>query len=356
MKRISTIFLLFAAACAAKDAIQASVTPVSGPAPIVVVNGNPYSNGTFAAGTIRLTYTINAFQFPTVTDIARFQVGLSDVHYSANPETTYSGLALSLTQTGSPNVLLSANPATFHPTGSGWSATSLVSISVPASVASNPTLNVDGAELIANLQLVTTPQGAQLDTVTTIQVHLMLVHPTSCLRVFNFITDETFTTTVTATEVNVAGQPPSVKSTNPFGQFSDNVLVVNTCGTPQNFSVGTTLDTAFETSPKGNPGNAVFTYTKNGYTSPATLNLASFGTGTAQGQQLCLTGISLAAGDSFLETVHMAIKKGISPSLLPSSGAFGFSARVYAGSACSGNLLTNATTNPATTALTFTVK
>lgn len=356
MKRSFLLPLLAAAVVVsspAKDAINASVTPVSGPTPIVVNNGNPYSNGTFAVGTIQLFYTVTAFQFPS-GQFATFQVGLRDQNEIQNPSTVYP-VMLSLVQPGSSNLTLTPVPASFNVTGTSWTSSSIVTVSIPSGVAQDPSLNIDGTDLVGNLQLETSPQGAHLDTVTTIQVHVKLIHPTACLRFFDFITDEAFTTTVSSTVVNLGGHPLKVVATNPFGQFSDNLLVVNTCGVSESFDIKAGLDSDFQTTPHGNPGNAVFTYFTSGYVDPNSFNVTGFGTGTPEGEQLCLTGISVPAGDTFLVTVHMGIDKRTLPSQLPSNNTFMFSGGLYtAGSACSGTPDSLATPDPASASLSFT--
>jgi hypothetical protein len=360
MKRvitISAILLALGMTCFAKDAIQASVTPTNGGTPIITANGNPYSVGTYGVGTIQLWYTVNALAFQP-GELARFRLGLSDAHYSLNPQTAYP-VSLNLGQIGSTDLILSSAPALFSPTGPGWNSSSEISISIPASTSQNPTLNVDGTELVGNLRLTTSPEGAHLDTVTNVQVHVKLVHPSNCIRVFEFITDESLTTVVSSTEVNVSrGKTPKVTSTNPYGQFSNNILIANTCAISHSFDLRALLDASFQTNPHDNPGNAVFTYQKSGYVDPASFNIAGFGTGTAKGQQLCLQNVNIPAGETFLAAIHMGIIKGVPPESLPLAAAmFGFSAEVYgAGSNCSGALDIQATPNPVSTKLTFSMK
>ena len=140
-----------------------------------------------------------------------------------------------------------------------------------------------------------------------------------------------------------------VKATNP-GQFSDDVLVVNTCSVPESFDLQVSLATTFQTNPANNPGNAVFTYVTAGEVDPSTFSLESFGTGTPQGQQLCLGHVTVQPEETFLATVHTAIQKGISA---PTSASF--SATLYgAGSSCTGALDPLADPNPASTTLSFT--
>src|SRR6266498_1590475 len=96
-------FLLVSFSASASDAIQASVTPIGQPAPIVTYNGNPYSPGTYAVGTIQLFYTLTAFHF-TAGPFATFRVNMVD---AAGPGTapTYP-VNLNLVQTGSHNLIL----------------------------------------------------------------------------------------------------------------------------------------------------------------------------------------------------------------------------------------------------------
>jgi hypothetical protein len=352
---LGTIALALCLPCAAKDAVQASVTPLSG-SPIVAQNGNPYSVGTYAVGTVQLFYTVVATQFPA-GPLATFQVGLLDKAYNDKPATLYP-VALNLSQIGFPLVELSAAPGTFNVAAAGPIGSSVVTVSIPAATAANPALNLDGTELVGNLKLDTDPAGNHLDTVTNIQVHVKLVYPdTACLRLFDFITDEAFTTTVTSTVVNVGGHPAKVVSTNPYGQFSDNLLVVNTCAASKTFDLTASLDSRFATNPQGNPGNAAFTYLKTGYVDPTSFSIGAFGTGTPAGQQLCLQNVTLPAGDSLLMAVHMGIVKGQSPTLLPASGVFSFLGSLYGpGTNCSGTLESQVAPNPAAATLGFTVQ
>src|SRR5215831_13705895 len=154
MNRATTLIaslLAVSFTCIAGDDIQASVTPTGAVTPVVTTNGNPYSVGTFGVGTIQLWYTVTAYQFQAGS-FATFQLGLTDVHYNGNPTTNYP-VSLKLDQTGSTNLTFSASPSEFSPTGPGWAGTSLVGISIPATVPLDPSLNVDGAVLVGNLQL-----------------------------------------------------------------------------------------------------------------------------------------------------------------------------------------------------------
>src|SRR4030095_5299646 len=155
-------------------------------------------------------------------------------------------------------------------------------------VATDPALNEDGDVLVGRLQLAA-QDNPHLKTPTDILVHITLVHPTACVKVYDFLTDASLANTITNTEVNVNRQG-RVTSTNPYGSLSHNVMVVNTCGTSETFDLRVYLDSWFST--QGN-GNAVFTFATAGEVEPSALQIAVFGTGTGQGQQLCLQNVTV---------------------------------------------------------------
>ncbi|MFB3915277.1 MAG: hypothetical protein ACE14M_01000 [Terriglobales bacterium] len=341
-----------------KDAIEASVSNATGN-PIITVNGNPYSNGTYAVGTIQLWYTVSATQF-TGGYFGSFDLNWKDVSgYSSGPPTTYgAGVGLQFTQIGGTDIILSPSPATVTVTAAGQSGTSTVTISINSAVPANASLNCDGCELVANLRLDTTPSGAHLDTVTNVQVHIKLVYPTACLRLYNFVMDQGLTGILSSISLNVpknGANAGKVVSSNP-GQTSDNILVVNTCSTDQSFDLGITLDPDFQTNPHNNPGNAVFTYSTSGATmEPATFDIVPFGTGTGQGQSLCLQNVTVPANTTFLATVHSQVISGTLATSLPGDGDFDFSATLYqvVNSGCTGTLDTMADPNPASFTLPY---
>lgn len=339
----ATFVLGLAATARANDAIQATVTPNTPPTPIVMNNGTGLTPGTYAIGTIQLFYTVQGVQFPT-GQFATFDLGLTVAAGKPNPPTQYS-VPLSLHQVGS-GLILTPAISSFSVTSAAWSDHTTVTISIPPGVPS-----ADGTELVGNLQI-SAPGNDHLDTVTTVQVHIKLVYPTACLKLYNFITDEAFTQIVTSTNVNVNNQKGKVTATTPFGQLSDNVLVVNTCAMPQSFDVRAALDPWFGTNPSGNPGNAVFTFMTAGELDPSTFNIAAFGTGTKQGQLLQLTNVTLPAGDMFLMTIHMSINKGAIWNG-GSTGTFSFAAALYVNG--TSTLLGGVDpANPASAVLTYT--
>lgn len=314
---------------------------------VVIPDGQPDAikkNNGVTPGTLQLFYTVNALTFAS-GDFAVFRLDLS-IQPGTPGDTKYPD-TLTLFQTGSQNLVLTPATTSFSVTGSDWTGSTLVTISIPPDVPGEPTLNVDGADLVGNLQMTAEPSTNHLNTPSTVQVHIKLVHPTACLKVYDFITAQDDSTILTSASVTV--QNGKVKSTHP-GQFSDDVLVANTCTVPESFDLQVTLDPTFQTNPHDNPGNAVFTYFTTGEVDPSTFPLSSFGTGTPQGQQLCLGNVTVPANETFLATIHSQMQKGISP---PTSATF--SASLYgAGSGCSGALDTLAEPNPASTTLLFT--
>jgi len=211
--------------------------------------------------------------------------------------------------------------------------------------------------LVGNLQLETLPQGSKLDTVTTVQVHIRLAWPTACLKVYDFVTSQDLSNQVTMLQVKLFKNGPhagETSSTQPYPQLSDNILVVNTCPTPESFDLLITLDPDFQITP--NPhGNSVFTYLKVGTADPSTFNAGSFGTGTANGSNLCVGNVTVPAGDTLLATTHVSIGT-VPSSSLPSDSDFDFSGTVHLpNTACVGALSPLAQPNPAADAIPFTV-
>jgi hypothetical protein len=315
----------------------------------VTLNGTGYTPGTYAIGTARLEYTVIAPVFPTGV-FATFQLNMEKYH--VNGQDVVYPVTLNLRQTGSKNLVLSADPATFQVTAGAWQDTSTVTISIPPGVPSE-----DGTTLEGSLQMETDPQGSKLGTVTSVQVKIKLVHPSSnCLRTYHFVTDQELESFTAPLEIIVNNG--SIRSTNP-GQLSDDVFVSNTCPVSETFDLKIELDRAFKTNPNGNPGNAVTTFVTEGTPAPTVNTVALFASGvtTPRHQDLCLAGITMQPNQTLLATVHMALDKNVAPSALP-AGGFQFSASFLApgAAACGGAPLTLAEPNPATATLSYAAK
>jgi hypothetical protein len=322
-----------------KDAVTAAITiPDGQPTPIIIKeNGNALAQGTFALGTIQLFYVVKYTTAPPTT-VGTFNLNMAiKTGPETNRPTAYPVNFLTLEQTGSSNLILTPAPDSFSVGDDTWTDTSAVTITLPDSVVNNP---CDGCMLIGNLQL-KSPSQSHLDTPTTIQVRVLLIDPPLCLSVYDLITDQAFTTIYSSSSGSPAATPidvnvPSngrfagkINGTQP-GQLSDNILVVNTCSESKSFDLKIALDPLFQTNPSGNPGQAVFTDSTSGSVTEGNFLLSfNFGTGTAQGQSLCLTPLTVAGNSSFLATVHTAIIKNNSASLLPGDKTFDFSATLF---------------------------
>ena len=263
-------------------------------------------------------------------------MNLSD--FSTNGQTPKYPVSLALNQIGADNLELTPSQSLLAVSGIGWNSSPVfVTVTIPSAVAADPALNEDGDELVAKLQL--SADSPHLKTPTDILVKIKLVHPTpsACLRVYDFITDASLANTVTSTEVNVNNKG-KITSTNPYGSLSHNVMVVNICEAVESFDLRVNVDPWFSTQPNNNPGNAVFTFATAGEIDAAAFNIASFGAGTAQGQNLCLQNVVVPAGSTFLATVHMNINNGSLASSLPGSKVFsGFTSMLTApGASCGG--------------------
>jgi hypothetical protein len=336
------------------DQIASEITiPAGQPVPIIEPKG-------VTPGNIMLTYTWVASSCST-GQFAQFNLNLSDQLGSGRQRGVYPAI-LSLEDSGGGTAAqLSASPASLNVTGVGWTGSSLVTVSI-----SKCDTFQDGATLDGQMQeSASLPLGGNpfINTQTTIHVHIKVVVPkAACLNLYSFESDQDTGDLLTSLVVN-AKTNGSIKATNP-GQISVDGLVANTCLSELSFDLGIGIgfDHDWGTNPSGNPGNATFTYTTTGEYDPSTYNLAAFGTGTKQGEILCLSNVTLAAGDSFLTRVHSAILSGLTTSNLPNltAGNFTFSATIYApGTSCLTAFSPPSIvgpSNPATSLLSYTVK
>jgi hypothetical protein len=243
-------------------------------------------------------------------------------------------------------VILTPAQSVFQVSGLSWAGSTNVEISIPAGVP-----NLDGTDLVGNLSM-NIPGPNKVGTPTNVQVHIRLVHPTACLKAYDFITDADFSSMVTSTNVNVHNG--TVKSSQP-GQFADNVLIVNTCQTNESIDLGIQLDSRWETNPNSNPGNAVFTYSTAGEINPITFNITAFGTGTPHGQSLCLQNVNVAAGTTFMASVHSQVIKGLSTANLGTSPFVLSASARHPNTSCTGNLDPLVVPNGVSVNLPFTI-
>jgi hypothetical protein len=327
----------------AGDNIRVTVSGVAGwPSPNIVLNGNDTTQGT-----IQLFYNITGYTFP-VGDFARFNVDMSSVHLGGANNAVYNNAVLTLTQNGSENLLLLPDLSSFDVTQLGWSGSTEVLIRIPAGVP-----NTDGTDLVGNLNM-SIPGPNHIGTPSTIQVHIRLVYPTSCLKAYNFITDEDFNDIVTLATLNVNTKKDMVTGTSNPGQFSDNILIANTCGQDEVIDLSIILDQRWETNPKDpSKGNAVFTYSANGAMDPDSFNYNLFSNQVSHQQNLCIQNLTIPAGTSLLAAVHSEVIKGQAWSTF-GSDPFSFEGEVMqGGGTCSPPLSPDVTPNPISTTLPF---
>lgn len=338
-----TLSALLAApsAFAGKDVLEVGLTAITPAHASLSVGGTPMAVGGFSGGNIVLQFTHAGTSFPSgTTTFGGFVLKqrLVDRSAASGQDTTYgSGLSFTADQQGTGGALqLGVAPVQQTALAAGAQADRSVAITVACNQAT-PCTYADGDTLTANIHFAA---SNELDTSVKVMVKVKLVAPpTQCLSFYNFVTDQDLTTAVTRTDVGVVASGRNagrVTSTMPFGQLSDNVLVVNSCGTAQQFDLDINLDPSFDTNPHDNPGNAVFTYAGSSSASPANFDLSAFGEGTPQGQVLCLANVSVGANSSFLATVHMGIRRGMAQEAL-TPNAFLFTAGLHAaGTACAG--------------------
>jgi hypothetical protein len=319
MRRFIFACLVFAAmfavggSASAKDAVVAEVTaPMTPSNPIMIQNGTQYSLGTYAIGTIQLFYTVQGYQF-AAGNFGYFTLDLSIQAGKSTPTTNYP-VALSLKQTGSANLNLVPVTDSFNVVNASWHGSTRVDINIPTSVADNPTFQVDGAELVANLQM-TVPNGSHLDTVTTIQVHLILAHPTACLKAYSFITDNGNTAEIDSIQISKNSNNHKVSSDPQNPHYI--VVVTNTCSIAQCIDTRFALPSDFQL--KG--AQAVKTFSSNSLIETFSDVSNFFGAGPTahpKGTSMCVTasastlcgsgGIPVLGGDSFLLKADFEIK------------------------------------------------
>jgi hypothetical protein len=329
----------------AKDSMAVSVTNATG-SPAIIANGQ-------AIGTIQLFYTVNANAF-TLGELASFDIDwvTSTGPGKASDYTKDVTFTLVQSQQGG-FVDLVPNPNAIPLTVTGQSGTSRVTVYIAADKAGNLPSNADGTALVGNLKL---DAGSELGTITSVQVHVLLVHPTNCLKVYNFVTDTEFNELLTASlTVPVNGRNAGKVVSSQPGQFSDNVLVVNTCATDRSFDLGIGVDSSFSVNSNGNPVKA---YAAAGEFDSSDFNALLATDPTYKGQSLCLQNVTVPAGTSFLATVHSGVTAQWPQGSLPADGTFDFAASLYqnVNSGCTAPLDPLATPNPATFTLPFTIK
>jgi hypothetical protein len=334
---VLSILALASASAFANDQLTSSVAPLIGPTPVIVNNGVP-------SGTIQLWYHVVGTQF-TCGQFAQFTLNLQDAAGTSGQSPTYP-VTLNLADSGNGTpVQLAPASGSLSVADNIWSGSTTVTVNIDCSKLSTPT---DGQDIVGNLNVSTSPSGSHLNTISTIQVHIVLAFPaeSACLKLYSFQNDPGTGDLLTTLTLVENSHNLTVISSNP-GIVSVDGLVVNTCPDSESFGIGIGLDSDWSTNPSNNPGNAVFTFTETGELDPTvtSFTVPTVG-GTGHGQALCLDNVSLLSGSSYLVTVHSQINNGILSTSLPT--AFTFSASLStAGTSCSaGSYLPNTLVSP----------
>lgn len=335
---VPTLFaaVLFAGAAPAiaHDTIEVAVDGFTGAAP-TIVDPAVASPLTFRDnGNVTINYVVNALSF-TSGELGRFTLHMktNDTPSSTMHEPTYP-VAVSSSLNGENLPLIMSPLTSMSLSGLASESSREIVVSINCAVAADACPTTDGAQIDRQLQF---GAASSLNIRTTVKVHVIvtLVHPEvgECLGMANFVTDQGWTERVGSTEVIVIANgrnAGTVRATTPYGQLSQNVVVVSDCGEVRNFDLKIDLDPTWETNPNNNPGNAVFTYYSDEEIDLATYVPEVLAETTPQGQQLCLSNLYLNPDESLIATVHMQVQRGIPSSTLPMSpDEFVYSASIY---------------------------
>jgi hypothetical protein len=248
---VALTFLGASGVANAKDAVATAIFGVNGdgfPA-LVTENGQGLTPGTYAIGTITVDYFVTGFQFPTNWH-GGFRMCLDTVGAGGRQAAEYPANVL-VKQVGSSDLSIGGVAATVPFSGVNDDPDPVVgtkcvdiTASVPAAVAGNPTFQVDGTTLVANLQEST--DGRNIDTPTTVKVRVTLVHPTACVRAVHLMSNNDFTidlgaagitTSINKSNQRLAAQPVDLQHL---------LALVNTCDTAQSVDVTATINENFE--------------------------------------------------------------------------------------------------------------
>ena len=241
-------------ACA-KDALKVSVVPSA--AFTFDTNGNPLSSGTYAVGTIKIYMMVVGTTWPaTLSDVT---LDLAVEQRKEKPATRYP-VAIRLRDVGA-GLILTPVEAEFDFDDASWTDQSIVGVRVPQKIIDDPAMNADGTVLVGNLQTETTARKSRFDTVTTVKIHAMLVHPSElCLKTATFVTNQPLSRNLSSNSngldftwgYKTAGPNTTFEYTVDLSPSRDNVIIVNTCTTEQYYDAKIGLPTGFQKKPPGN--------------------------------------------------------------------------------------------------------
>jgi hypothetical protein len=320
----------------AGDNIQVSVQDIS-PAASIKINGNDVTQGN-----LQLWYTVNAYSFPTGV-FGTFRIDMKALHINGLTNASYPA-TMTLKQNGSQNLTLTPASSTIEVPYQGWEGSTVVTISIPSGVP-----NEDGTDLVGNLNF-SIPASKKIGTPTSVQVHIRLVHPTFCVKVYNFMADAGADNILADTfQLDVKVKNGVVNSASP-GTVSYNMLIANTCGQDRTVDIGAVLDSSWEVS----GAQGVKLYSANGEIDLSGYDNSLFSGGLNNGTDVCFGNATIPNGKTVLLNVKTKMEDGVSEASVAVS-PFTFSGSVReADTSCSGNLDPLASPNPVSAGLEFT--
>jgi hypothetical protein len=254
---LSAAILGFSDIACAKDALKVSVVPSA--AFTFDTNGNPLSSGTYAVGTIKIYMMVVGTTWPaTLPNVVTLDLAVEQ--RKEKPATRYP-VAIRLRDVGA-GLILTPVLADFDFDDASWTDQSIVGVSVPQKIIDDPAMNADGTVLVGNLQTETTARKSRFDTVTTVKIHAMLVHPVPdlCLKTATFVTNQPLSRNLSSSSdgldftwgYKTAGPNTTFEYTADPSPIRDNVIIVNTCTTEQYYDAKIGLPTGFQKKSSGN--------------------------------------------------------------------------------------------------------
>ena len=318
----------------AGDNIQVSVQSIS-PEASIKLNGNDVIQGT-----LQLWYTVNAYSFPTGS-FGTFRIDMRDVHLNGLTNSVYPA-TMTLKQKGGEALILTPAKSTFDVTGQGWQESTTVTMSILSGAS-----NEDGAEVVGNLDF-SVPGRNKVGTPSSVQVHIRLVHPTNCIKVYNFMADAGATTVYDDSFfVDVKVKNGEVNSASP-GTLSYDIVASNICSQNMTVDLGAQIDPLWNVV----GGQGVKLYSAAGDIDLSGWDVSLFSNPQNNGTNLCFQNATIPAGKTILLNVKTTMDDGVSAGALGSAFTFSGSLR-QAGSSCTGNLEPLASPNPVSTDLGF---
>jgi hypothetical protein len=190
-----------------------------------------------------------------------------------------------------------------------------------------------------------------------VQVKIRLVHPTSCLRQYTFLSDREISGDVGSLVLSYGTKNGNLDqilhmfpvSANALAQV---VLLVNTCAEDHVVDLRVTPDTRFVFGP-GN-GNTTFVYSGAGELAPGAIDTSTLAAVSTSSHVLDVTNLTIKAGESVLVKLHLVLDGTLTRNTIGSS-PFILASAAYLPGGTFTSLDTEVDPNPATKNVTFTL-